>query len=471
MATTVEQLKANTIEKATHLVTKDDAAKMKEVTETLGGIFKDLSENKKVKGNKAAEKSMKVLSAAMAVGGELLSYAGNRLDDLDKIDQAHVVTLQIQEQIQLIKLQEMNILNVMLPQLEQMDKLVHQTANEKDQTHAQLIVARWSIQNTLSDIKASFNDISANFRANDDINICIQKITEALTTVIEVHNQIDSYGDTEQLANLIADIANTPNEAFDQPGWYTDINAQIKKNLVIEQYEQAIGAAKHHMFPFVEDYLLDSDKLYKNVTDEKDLIAKVGSKIDEMLDRINTEKALVTRNKNHIAGPYNFERDEAFYRWNQKGYQSEMRSLFNGSKIAFNAAIHRGLTLSGIKFNKIWLRFVLADSSKQRKFNEKLDQLNVRFEMEMGGNTYYRCDNRIYYMPLDEPIQFFLTLNNTNPADVRDPGGAYETLRKNAFFLSPYTTWKISMKAKQGNLQGTTPAHSQWPEFSNPFLT
>lgn len=338
----------------------------------------------------------------------------------------------------------------MTPQLTMMVENVKSTAKAKGQDHVQLIVARWSMQNTLSDVKDSFDDISKSFDSNEDLKSCIKKITEAIITVMEVHNQVDSYRDTEQLANLIADISNTPNEIHnEEPKWFDDMKVQIKKNLVIEQYEMAMSAVKHHMFPFVEEYLLESDKIYKNVTDEKDLIAKVAFKIDQMLDQINEDKALVTRDKNHIAGPYNFERDEAFYRWDQKGFKSEMQNLFNGSKVTLYADINRGLALSGIKFNKIWIRFVLSDSNKEREFNEKLERLKVRFELEMQGNTFYRCDNRIYYMPLDEPIQFFLTLNNTNPREIRDPGGAYETLQQNAFFLSPYTTWQISLEAKK----------------------
>lgn len=431
------------------LPSKDEIEWMKTMFEGLNEVFSDLKKNDIVKKHPNAKKSMVALRNTMAMGTAIVGFAQDRLDDAAKIDEAHTVTQQVQEQIELIKLQEMNILQVMLPQMAMMVESVHDIAKTKDQDHVQLILARWSIQNTLADVKSSFNEISANFKANDDLNICIQKITEAITTVIEVHNQIDSYRDTQQLANLIADISNTPNQIHStDPKWFDDMKTQIKKNLVIEQYEMAMSAVKHHMFPFVGEFLLESDKIYRNVTDEKDLIAKVALKIDQMLDQINNDKALVTRNKNHVAGPYNFEKDEAFYRWNQNGFNSEMHSLFNGSKVTFYADINRGLALSGIKFNKIWIRFVLSDSNKEREFNEKLDQLKVRFEMEMEGNTYYRCDNRIYYMPLDEPIQFFLTLNNTNPKEIRDPGGAYETLQQNAFFLSPYTTWKISLEAK-----------------------
>lgn len=452
MKTSVEKIKLYKNETEAKLPNKGDAEILKTLFSSMSDVFKDLSENDKIKNNEKVTKLMKGAKNVASFGAEVVTYVQTSKDKFDKVDEANAITKQVEQQIELIKLQELNILNVMMPQLEMMIKNVHKTANSQGEEHVQLIVARWSIQNTLQDVKRSFNDISANFEANDDLNICIQKITEAITTVIEVHNQIDSYRDTSQLANLIADISNTQNNLLlnvQDPAWFIDMTKQIKKNLVIEQFEMALDAAKHHMFPFVADYLIESDKLYRNVTDENDLIAKVAFKINEMANQLNNEKALVTINKNHIAGPYNFEKNEAFYRWNQNGYKSEIQNLFNGTKVTLSADINRGLALSSVKFNKIWIRFVLSDSSKEREFNEKLDQLNVRFEMEMGGNTYYRCDNRIYYMPLDEPIQFFLTLNNTNPKDIRDPGGAYETLQQNAFFLSPYSTWKISMEAKK----------------------
>lgn len=447
----IEKIKKNgEINPKTNLPNNDNTEILKKLFKDLSDIFKDLKGNDKIKENPNAKKSMEELENLMTFGSELAGCAEEIAGSLAKIGEAETVTKQVNRQIELIKLQELNILHVMTPQLTMMVESIQSTAKAKGQDHVQLIVARWSMQNTLSDVKDSFDDISKGFDVNEDLKSCIKKITEAIITVMEVHNQVDSYRDTEQLANLIADISNTPNEIHnEEPKWFDDMKVQIKKNLVIEQYEMAMSAVKHHMFPFVEEYLLESDKIYKNVTDEKDLIAKVAFKIDQMLDQINEDKALVTRDKNHIAGPYNFERDEAFYRWDQKGFKSEMQNLFNGSKVTLYADINRGLALSGIKFNKIWIRFVLSDSNKEREFNEKLERLKVRFELEMQGNTFYRCDNRIYYMPLDEPIQFFLTLNNTNPREIRDPGGAYETLQQNAFFLSPYTTWQISLEAKK----------------------
>lgn len=425
-----------------HLPTKEQLESFKKGISGMSDYVRSLCENKKVKSNTSLSKELSALKYGIAFGSEAMETVNSISQDWDKVDDAEAITKQVEQQINLMKLQEMNILEVMMPQLQKvMDSAQSTAKNGAERDHIELDVARWSIQNTLGDVKHQFDEMSKGFEANEDLNICIEKINNAITTVIEVQNEVDSYRDTKQLADLIINVSSISN-ANTNP--YMKL---ITKNLIIEQYEMAMKAIKSHMFPFVDEFMENSDFVY-GLKDEN-FTAKIEEKIANLILELETKDALITSDKNHMISPTDFIFDDAFFGWDRLTFKNEIEDLFNGHEVTFNADIKGGSKHSAIKFSKIWLRFILNDKEKENEFNDKL--LKFRFTMKMVSNNYYRCENRIYYTPLEKPIDFFFEMNNTNPSDLIRPSGIYYDLDDKQFFLSPYTMWNISLHSNEAN--------------------
>lgn len=430
-------------------LSKEEMENLKKGMSSMDDFLKALSENEKIKSNKKVSKGLGALKYGLAFGSDAIDLINRTVGDWKNVDSAKAITRQIEQQITLMKLQEINILEVMMPQLQMVMQKVNSVAREgKSQDHVHLDIARWSIQNTLGDVKHQFNEMSKGFAANDDLKICIRKISEAITTVIDVHNRMDSYRDTAQMADLIVDISIAQSREVPNP--YMEL---IKRNLIIEQYETAINAVKHHVFPFAKAFLGNS-KFVKNPM-EDDFFDDVENNIEIIMDQLGAIEASITTIGSYILLPSDFVLDEAFYRWDQRTFNKEIDDLLNGHEVILNADINNGLNHSAMKFNEIWIRFILNDKNKEREFNEVIGEF--RLKMKMVGNQYYRCDNRVYYTPLEEPIELLFNMNNAHPNQIIRASGTFGTLNHTDSFLSPYTTWSFTLTVRNGNFAKLQP--------------
>lgn len=69
--------------------------------------------------------------------------------------------------------------------------------------------------------------------------------------------------------------------------------------------------------------------------------------------------------------------------------------------------------------------------------------------MQIVDNEYYRCYKWFYYISLDKPVQTSFSLNNGQPIKQNDILGKIKT---GDYFVSPYTTWKISLTPSNNNV-------------------
>lgn len=380
----------------------------------------------------------------------VIGFAGVNLDiyqtvrnDQDKLAQADAMVNAIKDQLKMIKIHEQNIYNVMIPQFKMMELSIDEAiANAKGKTHVELDISKWTLQTALGDVKKLFNDMTQGFEVAGDMERSVEKLSEGITTMIDVYDRIDSYSEKSQMATLMGDIAIGSNEIRDPVlrNTVSKIEKIINSNFAMEQYEAALRAVKQHKFPFAEQYL-DQFMLSPNFnTTDTAFTIDVLKQVDKLMDGIRESEAVIEDIGSYKFPDNAFDGDAAFYKWDSMEYKPEISQLLNGLDVTFVADIHDGLKKNAVKFNEIWLKFRLQNQTLQNEFDAEIQKYLIR--MEMVGSSFYRCNKRIYYISLEKPFDVVFSLKCMPPCQLNEN---YVKLKTSDAFLSPYTTWKIML--------------------------
>lgn len=148
-------------------------------------------------------------------------------------------------------------------------------------------------------MKNTFNQMSTDFRAHDDLISCINKIIEGTTILFGVYERIDSY--KSQMATLNTKVTGKQN-SFEFI--VNDVNLQetvqkldqkIHVNLVLERYETAMTTLRQHTFPFASNYFEIYD-LPGNITaTENEAIQIMTQKITDIVDKLKQKDTVIDK--------------------------------------------------------------------------------------------------------------------------------------------------------------------------------
>lgn len=422
-----------------------------EITKMEESIKNDKEKNKgKVDENKLKElEQLKKGRAVLNAGSTALQVFTNMKGDQEKIDQANEIIETIEHQIELLRIHKQTIDNAVTPRLEIIEQtLTEAIRNAGNKSHVQLDISKWTIQGAMKEVKKTINEVTQTFAIAPEIRHALELLDDGITAVIDVYNLVDSYAEKKQLATLITSFAIAPNEfKDDRLKWAVfKIEKIIDANLVMEQYEATMNALKQRKFPFAEWYL-DQFKLPSNSStiDDAFTISAVDA-ISELIARIQQSKSLIEEIDSYLYSNYTFINDESFFHWDHFDYKDEMVNLMNGRAVLFVADINDGLKFNAIKFNEVWLNFKMINQTIQSVFDAELYRFSV--VMEMVGNNFYRCNNRIYRISLDNAVRLSFTLESGRPWKVNDVYGKLKTAEP---FLSPYSTWRITLISKNND--------------------
>lgn len=426
------------------------------VGDFLGGEVKELEaiiqkekENNKGKVDEKKEKKLKALKKGQAVLGtadSALKIHETMKDDQEKIDEAHEIIEQLEHQIEMLKIHKQIIDNAVTPRLEIIEQSLNEAIEQAgNKSHVELDISKWATRSAMSEIKKIINEVTKTFTMAPEIKHSLELLDEGITAIMDVYNLLDSYVEKKQLATLIANFAIAPNEIRDDKlKWALfKIEKIIDANLLMEQYEVAINALKQHKFPFAERYL-DQFQLPSNssTVDDAFTISTINA-VSELIARTQQSNSLIEEMDSYLYSNFTFVNQESFFRWDNIKDKDEIVQLMTGREVIFVANIDDGLKFNAIKFNEVWLNFKMANQTIQDEFNSELHRFSV--VMEMIGSNFFRCNNRIYCIPLENTVRFSFTLEAGHPWKVND---IYSKLKNSAPFLSPYSTWKIALVSK-----------------------
>lgn len=395
---------------------------------------------------KFANESLNDIDKLLKVGDVGLQIYKQIRADKKKIAAIDATIRELDDQLLVIKQHERNIHNVMIPQFKMVEQSVNEAIlNSAGKSHCELIVANWTVQGSLDKVKKLFNVMTQDFSMGADLDDCFDKINEGITTIVDVYDRIDSYTEKAQLADLMADIAIGANDIKDSNlrNAIFKMENTINTNLVMEQYEMAMYALKQHKFPFAEQYLDQFDLLSNFSTTNTEFTNHAIDRIGELVLKIRESKSLIERVDEYLYSNYSFTKHEAFFKWDHFDHNDEIADLLNGDDTIFVAGIENGLDLNAIKFNEIWLKFKLKNQTIQGQFDAELRKFSVN--MQMVGNNFYRCGKRVYYISLETPLLISFSLEH---GEVTKMNRVYDKLATGDPFLSPYSTWRITLRSK-----------------------
>lgn len=196
-----------------------------------------------------------------------------------------------------------------------------------------------------------------------------------------------------------------------------------------------------HAFPFANDFLSDIGLSVSTAIERGQFMKE---NIDTLISRINYMKSVLNDISDALYVNTVFELEASkfspifpFYVWDHSEYNKEINNLLEGKEVVLTANVKDIKKMNAIKFNEVRLSCVLKTPKKQQDFIEAI--INFEVQMMTGINGYYRCGDRIYYIPFEKPyVTKYIpqkTKNNLSRVLVAN----------STAFLSPYTTWKLQL--------------------------
>lgn len=386
---------------------------------------------------------MKKVLRAGKVGLDGYEKIRNDLNQIDEVDEA---IKGLEDQLKVIKQHERNIYNIMIPQF----RLVEQSVNDaiersKGKTDVELDVTKWMIRSTFGDVKKLFNEMSKEFSVEKDLERCVEKLNEGITTVIDIYDRIYSYTEKGKLADLIANSA-IGSKGINDTELKTAIDKMeivINGNLVMEQFQLAMQALKQHKFPFAAKYLGQFELPSNTSTNDIDFGTTAINGIIELEEKLEEAKHESQNSDNYLIPNFSFVQNNSFYKWKYDEYKLGFEKLLNGGNLTLVADVEDAPKRNAVKFNEAWIVFKMKNATVQREFDALLEHFYIH--IDMVGNSFYRCGNRIYYISPDRNWPMYYSLKN---GKTDSPNAHYSKLKNGDPFLSPYTTWTFSLRFK-----------------------
>ena len=309
-----------------------------------------------------------------------------------------------QEHEKIVKLQQFEdeIYDTIRPMLGKgglADELNNVAKQLKTKSQVSLDFAKFQIIGKLKDIKLTLQQVTEGFEVNADMTRCIEKQEEAMTTMINIYDRIQTYQSEKKLANYIAAIASVSASRIaigDQKlnDKVEELEIAIRSNMVLKEYETATNALKQWTFPFASIYLSEL-KLPRQLqnSDLNNLVAAAAKEIEVIKRKLMEYKTSIQHQDKYIHnGEFNsdYVSTKPFYVFEKGNYTDMITELFAGKEIVAKADIlDSAHDKDAIKFNLININFKIGENkTRQAELNEKLRGFLI--SATHMGNSFYR---------------------------------------------------------------------------------
>lgn len=331
--------------------------------------------------------------------------------------------------------QEIN--GILLALLRQMDKFIR-NANVLNDTHFTIGVHDWNIQSALADLGRIFDRVRRRPLFDRNLEWSIDLIKQQIKMMFGVYNHIRVYADRVKLVALLENIEKVSDDQTANAK-ASILSDSIYASLMLELCRTTVQVQKMSVFPMDQQCLT----LCEIATPPADF--KSGSSQSIRQEFLNNIENAVQK--------FQFsDSRQSFYRWKYADFKGEIQRLLNGKAVTFNADITTANTLddaptstdaNAVKFRSIQLDFHLTNETKQIEFYEVLRNFKITMKM-IGSGGYYKCNRRIYSIPIDVDVTFKFKIENnrTISADSNEFGSK---LMQTKAFLSPFTVWNIQV--------------------------
>lgn len=386
-----------------------------------------------------------------AILGFLTKSIG-RIDNINKLGEA------IKEQTKVLeKLGEYkkSVRNEMGPALEMMSGDVLNVAKSLGgESQASLDVNKWQLQSKLRNMNLNVQSMVKGLNVSDLFTNTFRKIEDALNTLVNVYDRIQSYQQEKKLANYIANVNSADSNSIkvEDPKLQSAINYLeliLNCNIVIQQYQIAVDSFKQYVFPlahlFLKELVLPSYLDYGK--DLGSLVIKAETQISHIQTKLNEYRNTAKRYHAYVgSGQFNskFRSTKPFFVWDKNTYKDMISALFSGESVTAYTDVRKSLPrYDAIKFTEIEINFKASDETTQTILTNVLKDFNI--EAHHMGNSYYRSKDQIFLLTSGE-LDFSYGLEKDSRGQLIHTNEVIEQVKNGDAMLSPYATWKLQLK-------------------------
>lgn len=314
--------------------------------------------------------------------------------------------------------------------------------NEKSASN--LEVKKWNVRSILKDTRLQIKQITSEFRVNNSLMECIEKIDEFLSIMTGIFKHLENYKQHKEFEAHVLNIYSNHSTSIqindvNLINAVNHFNTIIRENIVLGHYEQILTVFKQYVYPFSD---IQSHEIEVNVNESvidhtinklKQLQSFFGKNLSDLSESyVGLKSAEFTSQSGHL-GP--------FYVWKNVDYYESIRNLLIGQAIILRADVLNGLSKNAVKFGKIRINFITAVNAARQNMENDLKAFNV--SMTHLGNSYYRCGKRFYVIRSNRrEIEYSL--------DEDDRTGKSIAGNEDIPTLSPYAMWKIQLTNANG---------------------
>lgn len=329
---------------------------------------------------------------------------------------------------------------IVLPRLKQMDKSIR-NANVHNDTHFTIDVSDWNILPALVDIDQIIDRIRRRPLFDQNLEKSIDLMKQQVKMIFGLYNHIQVYTDRVKLVTLLENIEKSSDAQAAEPRLddkMAILSDSIYTSLMLELCRTTVQVQKMAVFPTDQQYLTLCE-----VTSPPTSFTNGSSQL--------IRKEFLHNIENLVEKSQFSDSVQPFYQWKYPDFKDEIQQLLNGKAVTFNADISTANALgdepsltdaNAMKFQSIQLNFHLANETKQMALNEVLK--NAQITMKMIGSSYYKCDRRIYSIPIDVDVVFKFKIENNRTIST-ESNGIDSKLMQMKPFLSPFTVWSIQL--------------------------
>ncbi len=414
---------------------------------------------KKQENNIKFQKNIARLQAAVNVAQAGMDMYNTYKNDSDRIEQLDQAIKATEAQISQIKQFEQNVQQYFEGPITQMKQDIDQLQdNLKDKSHVALDVKKWQVKQYLGDMKQQMYKMTKGMKVEGEMASTLQKMTDAIETVIGIYDRVQGFQDQALLANYIANIesSNITGIRVNNPKLQEHIDKldlTISHNLILEQYSAAINAFKQWVFPFANLYMEQFELLPRfaaNATVE-DVVSIASERLSVLRAKVKAYFISVVDIDQVIhsgAEFYDKKSTDPFYSWSGKNYPISLAALTRGERVSLNAAVSNN-SKSAVKFTEIGINLTSDIEEIRNKLEQILDYYKVI--LKHMGASFYKYNDNVYEVG-NSSLEIHYSFEKSNagiaPADCNK---VYQKLTQGDAMLSPYGLWEIQLKKAKRN--------------------
>lgn len=410
-------------------------------------------ENEKPKPNKKIVDTLNKFARLYALGDVAMKKYREIKSNENRITDLHDAVQALESQLKQLEMKIDDLVTISTPELLTTKKILKDMLSDlsKNKTQIEIDIGKWKINNILTQLQNNFQNSFGEIESAP-ITRLLNKAKECIVLLLDIFDRCASVNDQKMFVDYITEIVRKP--AYDEiqdHEWralLVKLKHTIMKNMIAERYNNALMAFMQHKFPFAAVFL---DRFDVNANDMEQLQVAAGKNVKLMIEILDLDDAEVSKDTSEVIADDITFRSSPFFTWNYSTFNTSevIAHLFSGNEVTLPAYVTQqdSNEKNALKFKDIGLLFKIdANHSKELELHRTLE--NFFINMTMGANQYYQCNNDIYYCPSEVVVIYYKMKRGPNGRPVKANNVYNKIVEGPRFFLSPFTTWQITLKTE-----------------------